>query len=497
MISVRSIQEVVTRRLLIGTLTAAVGANLGVYLILRHEVIEQFDASLEARARALTTMVIARGPGGPLSFPYAGRDQPEFRRRPGRGDYFQVWDAQGNVVARSPSLGDANLPRPPLRENTIGDRVYDGALPDGRDGHYIEVRFAPYVSNDDSQGGPTSEHARQTKLYPPARLVLASDRDELNEVLSHLAQTLGVVAIALVMTSVLIVVVVVRVGLRPLLRLAEDAAHIDADHLTFRFDVEHMPAELRPISLRLNDLLGRLEGAFGRERRFTADAAHELRTPIAELRSLAEVAIKWPPAAAEDHAANYRHFLAAALQMESVVGALLTLARHHAATPRVSGGSLALNDVVAEVWRSHEPHADQRGLRMQFDIDGVTIVTADRPLLIALLHNLFSNATSHAPGGSTITCAIGTDATVKITRLTLANSNTGLTDDDLNQLARPFWRKESSRTDSTHAGLGLALVNEYAAALGINCTFSLRDGDQFVVELTWPYLEVPQVPGID
>jgi two-component system sensor histidine kinase QseC len=86
----------------------------------------------------------------------------------------------------------------------------------------------------------------------------------------------------MVVGTAVIVALTVRRGLRPLGRVAEEAATIDA-----------MPGALKPICLRLNDSLERLEAAFARERRFTADVAHELRTPIAELRCLADVALKW------------------------------------------------------------------------------------------------------------------------------------------------------------------------------------------------------------
>jgi signal transduction histidine kinase len=93
-------------------------------------------------------------------------------------------------------------------------------------------------------------------------------------------------------------------GLSPLNQLANQAASITADSLATRFPTEIWPGELTPISSRLNDLLERLEQSFERERRFSADLAHELRTPIAELRSLAELALKWPEDCITKHEGN-------------------------------------------------------------------------------------------------------------------------------------------------------------------------------------------------
>jgi two-component system sensor histidine kinase QseC len=112
--------------------------------------------------------------------------------------------------------------------------------------------------------------------------------------------------------------------LRPLSSLAKRAETIHASSLQLRFPTDNIPVELLPIAQRLNDLLARLEASFAREQRFSADVAHELRTPIAELRTLAEVALKWPD---DVNQAALKEALNIALQMESVATGLMALAR--------------------------------------------------------------------------------------------------------------------------------------------------------------------------
>lgn len=478
-----SIRRRVTLRLLLGTLTAAVLTNVGIYLYLDQEVREQYDNALKARARALTALVVARSPDGPLTFPYAGRDQRGFRQRSGKGDYFQVWDADGNSVARSLSLGNSDLPPSPRGredDDELGSDIYVAPLPDGRPGHFIELRFTPFISDD---GFATSERADQISASRPVRLVLAADREEYDETMAVFFRTLVVAAVALSAASTLIVVWFVRVELRPLRRMADEAAGVEVEHLDkHRFAEEGLPDELRPIAQRLNDSLSRLGSAFARERRFTSDAAHELRTPIAEIRSMSEVALRWPPASTDENAANYQHLLASARQMESIVAALLTLARHHGdeGRTRVPGEAIVLADVVAEAWRSHQTAALARGVTMRFDVPAGLLIPADRPILLALLHNLFSNVTAYAPLDTPADC------TARDGELSISNGRGDLTADDLAQLSRPFWRKDASRTNrDAHIGLGLTLVMEYATALGVTRDFTL-DGDRFVVTLRWP-----------
>jgi len=121
---------------------------------------------------------------------------------------------------------------------------------------------------------------------------VGSARDELTEALTALAFALLGCGAGLLALTVLVVPRLLRRELVPLDALAEQASHINADSLAMRFPISPLPGELIPISTRLNDLLARLELSFERERRFSADLAHELRTPIAELRTLAEVALK-------------------------------------------------------------------------------------------------------------------------------------------------------------------------------------------------------------
>ena len=123
---------------------------------------------------------------------------------------------------------------------------------------------------------------------------MASVRRELDRTLATLQLVLAGSGLLLLAATALVVPRVLRRELKPLQSLAAEAARIDAASLSARFATEGLPGELAPIAARLNELLARLEDSFERERRFSSDVAHEFRTPVAELRSLAELAIKLP-----------------------------------------------------------------------------------------------------------------------------------------------------------------------------------------------------------
>jgi two-component system sensor histidine kinase QseC len=286
-----------------------------------------------------------------------------------------------------------------------------------------------------------------------------------------LSALLGVAALVGI-AAVAVVTMVVRSGLRPLEQVAERAAGIDAGSLNVRFPTDGLPSELRPICQRLNESLERLEGAFKRERRFTADVAHELRTPIAELRALADVALKWP-GNPETSAAYFKDAQEIAQQMETIVTTLLALARCQSGSTRVSYREVVLSNVVQEGWNGHAVAAVNRGLTVTFHISPSLVVETDRSMLFSMVANLLSNAVEYTPRGGSIECRAevsGSEAW-----LAVSNNTDSLEPDDLPHVFEPFWRKDPARTDSSHSGLGLTLVAAYAEILGGRVEATLRE----------------------
>jgi two-component system sensor histidine kinase QseC len=228
-----------------------------------------------------------------------------------------------------------------------------------------------------------------------------------------------------------------------------------------------MPPELQPIVTRLNELLARLEISFERERRFSADLAHELRTPLAELRSLAECALKWPES--RDRATD-EEVLAAATQMQTMVTSLLALARaeqHQLVAGAVPVDLLAL---VHEVWHPHAAQAEARKLTVAWNLMPAT-VTADPALLRSVLGNLFENAADYAAAGGEIVIGLEADGTTA--RVRVANSVENFHADDVAKMFDRFWRKEEARSGGRHFGLGLSLARMFAEAMGWSLTAQL------------------------
>ncbi|HEY2587955.1 MAG TPA: ATP-binding protein [Tepidisphaeraceae bacterium] len=467
-----SIQRDLRLRLVTGVLALAAAAGAGIYLYVRVALRAQFDAGLSAKADVLSVLVERRRDGH-LEFEFSPAAMPEFGPA-GKTDFFEIRREDGSLFAASPSLRGKSLPAPKPRLN----RAFNLKLPTGASGRALRLRFLPRPEVNEDGMAPA------LPTGPSMFLNLARDRGEIDRPLAVLLTALLVTAAALSLGTVLLVTVTLRRGLQPLRTLAGQAAEIDAETLDYRFPPEGLQEELQPICRRLNDLLGRLQAAFARERRFTSDAAHELRTPIAELRAMAEVALRWPsdPKAAEQ---NARDALAIAGQMESIVTSLLALARCNAGTQVLSPRPVDLSDMVRSAWRPLAADAAARGLYAHFDLPPSAPWQADPTLLGSILTNLLSNSVAHGAPDGPIDCRVVRDNGAFT--LTIENANASLLPDDLPHLFESFWRKDAARADGRHAGLGLTLVAAYAQLLGLRLAADLPAGDRFRVTLTLPH----------
>jgi signal transduction histidine kinase len=443
---------------LAGLLVAAVAV---IYPAARRWLTAEFDAALLAKARALTTLPEENRQGINLAF--TERILPEYQRA-NTPEYFQVWLGNGVVQARSPSLGTNSLPRRVGTESAPAHWAL--TLPDGRAGRAVGIEF----SLDD---GVTSDDGSFS-------VVFAGDILELNRTLRMLLTGLVVGGVALLGLMVWVVGRATKAALRPMESLAREVTDIHPASLSKRFNARDAPAEMKPVVEQLNQLLKRLETAFAREQRFAANAAHELLTPVSELRVLAEAAAKWAddPAATAQFSADVRD---TAREMERTIRALLALARAEANAADLHRGPVDVSALLEELRRSVEDRSRARSLSLEWQVTLGIVVPCDATQCRTIMSNLLDNAVEHTPSGGRMHVQLGQDADGFL--FTVANSNSGLAAEDLPRLFEPFWRKDTARSDRAHAGLGLSLARACAEQLGWKLSVALPDGSVVRVEL--------------
>ena len=412
---------------------------------------------------------------------------PEFQPGPSP-EYYQVWDEDGETVARSPSLEGRSLTVPRGMSGMNGAVTYfDASLPHQQAARAIAFSFVPR-RQDRNLGASPGERVV---------LVMARTRAELDRTLATMRYSLLISGLLLLVSAAIMVRFSVQSGLGPLDALAQQATTIDVDTLVFRFPTVPIPCELQPISNRLNELLDRLQRAFEREKRFTSDVAHELRTPIAELRSLAEVGLR---SAAnmygEEELSTYLDdALAIAAQMERLINSLLMLVRCESGQQVVNLDHVQIAALLKESWRSLAETAQERELMVDFQVSQDVAVRTDPVLLGAVLTNLLSNAVAYTPRGGKIQVSLTEDTNGR--KLEIVNTNKQLTQEDLAHLLEPFWRKDQARSDTSHSGLGLCVAGRLCGLLEICLGIDLLSSALFRVTLNLGKLHSVETTNCD
>lgn len=271
-------------------------------------------------------------------------------------------------------------------------------------------------------------------------------------------------------------------ALRPLTAIGEELAARSPDRLD-RLELAAVPSEVEPLVERLNALLGRVESALGAEKRFTGDAAHELRTPIAALSAQAQVALAETDPVLRRSALS--SVLVAAERMSRLVDQLLTLARADSALA-ADWPQVDLAELAREVVADRAPDAFANQVELEFDAPDGLLAKAERGWLAILLRNLIDNAVRHSPPGGVVRVAL--QAGAGGVRLDVSDQGAGVPASLLPMLGQRFWRGESvlGRAD-TGSGLGLSIVRRIAELHGATVSFAPAEGGGLNVALLFPH----------
>lgn len=261
------------------------------------------------------------------------------------------------------------------------------------------------------------------------------------------------VALAFVLTA-LLGYLLLRRGLRPLRRMADHAAAITPARLDSRMDSRDTPVELQQLSDAYNGMLDRLADGYQRLTQFSADLAHEIRTPVGSLMGHCQVALRQPRTADE-----YQALLASNLEelerISRMVESILFLARADDAQAALNRQTLCLEDELQRVTGYFEGLAEER--QMTLRTEGGAQLNADPLLLRRALSNLVANAIRYADEGSEIDIRVVNAE--KTCRIEVENQGPVLSDSALDKLFDRFYRGDASRHQSSDSnGLGLAIV---------------------------------------
>lgn len=421
----------IRRRLLVylsgGLFALWLATALGSAAVALHEINEMADTQMAQLARSVMSVTATLGNRSEtgLSLP------PAFAHEDGNNNGFAVWNAEGRLL-----LAD-------------------------RHGQEIPFQTASGIRNNRPfwQGGAW----RYLYLHDESSGHTVAVSQRLKERLSTLTNALWVqLALSLLMLPLLLWLTAygIRRGLQPLANLGRELQNRDAQSL--QAVSENVPAETLPMVQSLNGLLERVSSAISREQRFTADAAHELRSPLAALKVQAEVlAISQDPAEQQHHLANIRESINRANRLTDQ---LLALSRLDPMQALADAQTLDWQDIADQTLKSVNLQAREKRVRLQLEcpsgFENVFPAEGNAVLLQLMLRNLLDNAIRYSPENSRVTLRLASDG------ISVCDQGSGIAAEHLPRIRERFYRPAGQTQQGS--GLGLSIVERIAALHGLS-----------------------------
>ncbi len=466
-----SIKKQLSRYLAISVSLLLISILLATDISVDTWISKEFDKSMVNKSHFLISLVDEDIEA--VDFDFADEFMPEFS---GKNDpeYFQLWH-ENKVFERSKTLDLFEVNTLPevavsLNESKINNII----LPDGRSGRMITIKFMPQVDSDIREEFGISV-AEFEKRQQPMTLAYALSNEDLE-------QTLWFVDIIFVLSSLIavfavrfIVYKVVESGLKPLEKLNSEIKTINLTSETGTISTEGLPEELLPIASSINHFLNENKILYAREKRVTSDIAHELKTPIAELISLSEIALKFPQDKQISETFT-EDVLSISERLKRIVNSILLLQKS-TKTGELKVNSMNIEELVHLILL--------RENKMNRDVEVVTSpdvsdIVTNEFAVDTILTNLISNALHYSPSNSKVSILICKSNDLTQTIVTITNTSVyQYSEHELSQFFEPLWQKDQSRTSSQRFGLGLAIVKSYCDSINVDIAITFTP-DNFI-----------------
>jgi two-component system sensor histidine kinase TctE len=368
--------------------------------------------------------------------------------------FYKVSTEDGKTVA-----GEAALPPPPQAVKPGQAVFYDAAL----HGESVRVVASRMSFEDGAAGGAAGAR--------PVLVQVAETRNKRNHLAREILANVVLPQLLLIVFATAAVIFGIKRGLVPLQRLqhaVSDRSHLDLSPI----EIRDVPGEVRPLVDEVNDLMLRLGKTLDFQNRFIADAAHQLKTPVAGIKAQIELALRENDAGAIHH--QVAQLYVSADRLSRLVGQLLSLARNEpGAAEAVRLQTLDLDALALEITMEWVPEALRRSIDLGFEsADATVAVDGDPHRLRELLNNLIDNAVRYSQHGGRVTVKVAGGGQP---RLMISDDGPRIPVEERERIFERFHRLLGSHTDGS--GLGLAIVSEIAALHQAHITLEEdRDG---------------------
>lgn len=391
------------------------------------------------------------------------REEVERESSTSPGTYLRVLDGRGAIIAESGGPIAKHIPGTPgrLRPGTA-DSGFDWTAEDGNTYRIMSSNLA---------------------LASNFTVYAAMDLSDDKKLLADFWRSLSIVGLLVVAIAVAMGYGIARKGLLPVSKLAAIVDQLDVHRLDRRVNEELWPEELQSLAGKFDSLLSRLETSFARLSQFSADIAHELRTPLHILRGEAELTLTH-----RGSADAYRACIESAMEeyerLSRMVDGLLFLARSEQPNAHLAIQSLDLANELTAVCNYYQAMADEQGVALIVEAAGH--VRADTDLLRRALANLVGNALSNTPSGGQVILSTSSkeDGTVEID---VRDTGCGIAPENFPRIFDRFYRVDAARQrNGQHVGLGLPIVRSIMQVHRGAVSLQSKPGRGTTVTLSFP-----------
>lgn len=468
----------VAANLIAFTLIQLIAGTL-IYLFVSQGLTDQFDSSLDAKLDTVLHLpelegVVAHGMRDDFDSRHAeiftSVFDLDFKRVPEDQYYLQIYGDTKRIFYRSPTFEDKLPDEKQIELET--EPIFDFCtLPNGNLGRTLHFRHR--IFEEQTSSAEISEFPNEL------RFVLARDATELSHNLRLLRWTLILVGMVTLSVVAVMTFLMTKQGIRPLSSLADEIERLDEEDAFQRIETR-VPIELCSIKNRLNEYVEKIELMFQRERQFSDDVAHELRTPLAGIMVKLEHALSSKRSDKERKQALVESRKIAD-QLDLLTRKLLELSRLETTSQMREVEEFDVAETLRLTWSSFEPTRED--YRVKWDLDE-QIINSDLTLFIQLMTNIFNNAQSYVDADGDIEINCTTDGAN--TKIEVSNTGSLLRQQDVSHVFSRLWRADKARVNSNgHLGLGLAIAQKIVKA--IHGTISVDiDGTWFRVSVYLP-----------
>ncbi|MCC7084560.1 MAG: HAMP domain-containing protein [Pirellulales bacterium] len=473
-----------TNRLLVFLLSllaaVLIGFSLAVYLLVNHYLRVEADERLAAAMNTLVSSIDIE----PDNVEWEPDDRTISLPRGPLGDEvcWFITDIDGHVLDASLTPGTEKLRRQIASTASSAPALELNASGDGW--HYLQRHVqASQISEGDLHRQRTAEEIEKGE-YSSLIVVVGISQVVMRQATQNLIFALAAVGFAFWGACFAMGRLICRRALQPVTRMAEAASAMSSRDLNQRLPAVPSGDELATMNRAFNQLLDRLETAFERQRRFTGDASHQLRTPLTIIQGQAEVALRRTRSAEE-----YQEVLQTVRQqvrkLNALVESLLFLARAESESALPALQLLDLASWLTEFERSWK--SPQENAVVRFERSAITspIVSAHPEMLSEIARNLLDNAIKYSPPRSPV--VVHLIESKRRVGFCIEDEGSGMSQDEVSHVFQPFFRSESAQRSGTEgSGLGLSIASRLSAAMNgtIEVESQPNRGSRFSVWLT-------------